>query len=37
MKQRRVLLGRKEVTATMIFTHVLNRGERGVRHPADTL
>jgi integron integrase len=31
------LLGHKEVTTTMIYTHVLNRGGMGVRSPADRL
>ena len=31
------LLGHKDVSTTMIDTHVLNRGPLGVRSPADTL
>ncbi len=31
------LLGHRNVNTTMIYTHVLNRGGRGVRSPADDL
>ncbi|MCR4440463.1 MAG: integron integrase, partial [candidate division KSB1 bacterium] len=31
------LLEHKDVKTAMIYTHVLNRGGKGVRSPADTL
>ena len=31
------LLGHKDVKTTMIYTHVLNRGGKGVISPADIL
>jgi site-specific recombinase XerD len=31
------LLGHNDVSTTMIYTHVLNQGGRGVKSPADRL
>jgi site-specific recombinase XerD len=31
------LLGHRDVSTTMIYTHVLNQGGRGVRSPLDQL
>jgi len=31
------LLGHEDVNKTMIYTHVLNRGGKGVRSPMDAL
>ena len=31
------LLGHRDMATRMIYTHVLNRGGRGVRSPADRL
>jgi len=31
------LLGHKDVSTTMIYTHVINKGGKGVRSPLDSL
>ena len=36
-KDRVTLLGHKDVTTTMIYTHVLNKGGKGVTSPLDVL
>ena len=33
--KRFILLGQKNVETTMIYTHVINQGGKGVRSPAD--
>lgn len=33
----RELLGRKDLSMTMIYTHVLNRGWGAIRNPANSL
>ena len=37
MRTAQELLGHTDVSTAMIYTHVLNRGGRGVRSPADRL
>ena len=31
------LRGHRDVTTTQLYTHVLNRGPSGVKHPIDTI
>ena len=37
IRTARELLGHKDVSTTMIYTHVLNKGGHGVRSPIDGL